>query len=107
MSRNIFVHFVFIILTLTTTANAVNGTVVMKEPGCDFFIVKTPEGFSLVQDFSGKDPERDDTLTGDYQKYGFSDVHNSTSESDIQLWVEDYALPKSEVIAKYSEKCKN
>lgn len=105
MKQTILPLFLIVILTMITNAHAISGTVIYKESGCDSYIVKTENGYSLIQTFSGNDPEKGDELTGDYQKNGFSDAYNVTTNSETRVWVDDYALPKSEVVAKYSEKC--
>lgn len=105
MKPTTLILIVLLVMTFVVNVYAISGTVVVKESGCDSYIIQTPNGYALVESFGGNDPEKGDMISGEYQKYGFNDAYNVTADSETRVWVEDYALPKSEVVAKYAEKC--
>lgn len=58
-------------LLLTSNVYAAKGVVVYKNGGCDYFIVETNRGYSLLEWYGGNDPNRGDVLVGNYESYGF------------------------------------
>jgi hypothetical protein len=85
--------------------SATAGRVVYRESGCDYFVVETSGGHSLVEWFGGSFPEVGDILRGDFQHFGFTDVYNETRRADMHIWIDDYWLSESSVAEKFRWKC--
>jgi len=92
-------------LSLSSSAYAARGEVVLKKSGCDYYLVLTSKGYALLEWYGGNDPNRGDILVGDYESYGMKDIYNLTSDQETRAWVEDYFLSKSSAIEKYYDKC--
>jgi len=85
---------------------AARGVVVYKRSGCDYYIVNANRGFALLQWYGGNDPDKGDELAGDFESYGFKTIQNLTRDTETRVWVDDYMLSQSSVVAKYKEKCR-
>lgn len=81
------------------------GDIVYKKSGCDYFIVETALGYDLIEWYGGNDPDKGDTLIGNFESYGFEDIYNITADSELRVYVEDYWLSKDDVLEKYFEHC--
>jgi hypothetical protein len=88
-------------------AYAVQGTVVLYKSDCDFFIVKTPKGYALLELYNGFEPAEGDTITGNIETFGYQDVFNTTQKEELHVWVEDYYLSKEKVVEKYVQNCRD
>jgi hypothetical protein len=75
--------------------------------GCDYFIVATNMGYSLLQlwSFTVFKPQKGDIVVGELESYGFKDVINLTRNVTYRVWVEDFWLSANRVIEKYLRKC--
>ena len=99
-----------IILLLVLSVNqsyAVQGTVVLYKSECDFFIVKTPKGYALLEWYEGAEPDEGDTITGNIETFGYQDIYNNSKKENTHVWVEDYYLRKEKVVEKYVENCRD
>jgi hypothetical protein len=78
-------------------------------PGCDYFIVSTDSGFSLLQlwGITAFKPKKGDIVVGNFESYGFQNVINLTQDVTYKVWVEDYWLSTNRVVEKYLNKCPN
>lgn len=92
-------------ISFVETAFAAKGEVVYKKSGCDYFIVETNMGYALLEWYGGSEPEEGDIIVGDFESYGFKDIYNLTTDSELRVWVEDYWLSKEDVLEQYFEYC--
>lgn len=97
----IFLLFTF----LVGTAFAAKGEVVYKKSGCDYFIVETVMGYTVLEWHGGNEPDIGDIIVGDFESYGFKDIYNLTADSELRVWVEDYWLSWEDAIELYFEQC--
>lgn len=81
-------------------------TVVLRKPGCRYFLADGPRGIFLLQWFGGYDPAEGDLFVGDVGSFGFKDVIYTAAGSPGRVWVDDYMLGRSRAIEKFSEKCR-
>lgn len=93
------------LLVAAPSARASKGSVVYYKSGCDYYIVETPAGYSLLEWYGGNDPSVGDVLVGSFESYGMKEIHNLTADSETSVWVEDFWLSKDRVIEKYFDKC--
>jgi len=96
---------ILILIALTQSVYAAKGVVVYYKSGCDYYIVETNMGYSLLEWYGGNDPSEGDTLVGNYESYGMKTIYNLTVNSETKVWVEDYQLSKDSVLEKYYDKC--
>jgi hypothetical protein len=73
--------------------------------GCDYFIVETSMGYSLVEWYGGAIPDKGDILYGEFEQYGFQDVYNSTKDEEMRIWVEEYWLDLEDALEALLEEC--
>lgn len=99
--------FVLILLfaSFVGTSFAAKGLVIYKKSGCDYFIVVTDMGYALLEWYGGSDPNEGDVIVGNFESYGFKDIYNLTSDSELRVWVEDYWLSKEDVLELYFGHC--
>lgn len=55
--------------------------------------------------YGGSIPRKGDIIVGDFKSYGFRDIYNLTTHSELRVWVEDYWLSGDEAMEKYFEEC--
>jgi hypothetical protein len=96
---------VLIWLAFSRTAFAANGEVVLKNRGCDYFIVESNMGFAILEWYGGNDPSEGDILVGNYESYGMKDIYNETADAELRVWVDNFWLSKSRAIERYYDKC--
>jgi hypothetical protein len=87
------------------SALAATGTVVRKISSCDYFMVQTSKGFSILEWFGGHDPDKGDKIVGAYESYGMKTVYDVTADEEIRVWVEDYNLSKDSALEKLMDEC--
>ena len=95
----------YVTIVATPVANAAKGVVVYYKSGCDYYVVETDKGFSLLEWYGGNDPSEGDVIVGDYEAYGMKDIYNLTADSETTVWVEEFWLSKSSVIEQYYDQC--
>jgi len=81
------------------------GEITRRVSGCDYFVVETRSGYDVLEWYGGHDPDKGDTLTGNYNGYGFHDVVDETADETLRVWTEDYSVSKEEALEKVVEQC--
>jgi hypothetical protein len=99
------VLFPLIVICSAGQAFAAKGVVSNRISGCDYFIVSTAKGYDVLEWFGGYDPDKGDVLVGDYETYGMQDIHDTTADESLTVWVEDYWLSKGDALEKLVEQC--
>lgn len=87
------------------SATAVRGIVSHRISGCDYFLVETRSGYDLLEWYGDHDPDKGDTLIGNYESYGFHDVLDDTADETVHLYTEDYQLSKSDALEQLADQC--
>jgi hypothetical protein len=67
------------------------GVVVFSDFSCDYFVVETYNGYSIVQNWSVR-PFTGDVLYGNFSNWGVRDVYNRNSGYLMRVNVKDYWL---------------
>jgi hypothetical protein len=67
------------------------GVVVYSDFSCDYFVVETFNGYSILQNWSLR-PFTGDVLYGDFSRWGVRDVYNRSRGSLMRVNVRDYWL---------------
>jgi hypothetical protein len=93
------------LLLASASAFAAKGVVVLYKSGCNYYIVETNMGYTILEWYGGNNPSRGDVLTGDFETYGMKDVYNLSANAETKVWVEDFWLSQTKVIEKYNDKC--
>ncbi len=93
------------LVLLVSPALAAKGEVVYKKSGCSYFIVETYLGYAILEWYGGNDPNKGDIVVGDFESYGMKDIYNSTADSELQVWVDNFWLSKDRAIEKFFDKC--
>ncbi len=96
---------IFLLVFPCGAAIAAKGEVVYHATGCDYFLVETKMGLTVLEWFGGNDPARGDLLAGDFESYGMHDAYNLTADSDLTVWVEDYWLSVDQALETLSQNC--
>lgn len=71
--------------------NRERGVVVYSDYSCDYFVVETFNGYSIVQNWSVR-PFTGDVLYGDFSRWGLRDVYNRSRGTLMRVNVRDYWL---------------
>jgi hypothetical protein len=91
-----------------SAAHASTGEVYKRISGCDYFVVSTPRGYTLLEWYGGTDPDSGDRIRGNFETYGMHSVMiNDDDDVDdtTQVWVEDYFLTRSDALEQLVDKC--
>jgi len=86
-------------------ASAATGMVVVNQTSCDYFIVETKLGYALLEWYGGHEADTGDFIVGSFEQYGMKDVYDTTADSSIHVWVEDFWMDKEDVVEKYRDHC--
>src|SRR6266496_2305492 len=103
-SIHVVISLAFVLLSCVP-AHAARGKVTHRVSGCDYFTVETSRGFAILEWYGGHDPDKGDSIVGNYESYGMKTVFDETTEQEVRVWVEDYALSKSDALEKLYDKC--
>lgn len=96
---------IFTVFFLISDIFAATGIVVYNKSGCrSRFVVETNMGYAILEWYGGNDPLEGSQLVGDYESYGFKDIFNTTADSELRVYVEDYMLSKSSLQDKFFNK---
>jgi hypothetical protein len=90
----------------TRADKAAKGMVTHRISGCDYFLVETKSEYDLLEWYGGHDPDKGDVLIGNYESYGFHDIYDGTTDRQLRVWTEDYALSKGDALDKPFDQCK-
>ena len=105
MKKTIPLIIALLLFTSFSPALAAKGVVVLHKSGCDYYIVKTNNGYAILEWYGGNDPSEGDVLVGDFETYGMKDIYNLTADDETSVWIEDFWLSKSRAIEEYYEEC--
>ena len=97
--------FLFLVLTFTSfNTYAEKIVVVLRIPGCDYYIADGKNGLYILEWFGGYDPSKGDILVGEFTGFGFRDI-SIKGRGSGRVWVDDYLLSKTSAEEKIREKC--
>jgi hypothetical protein len=68
------------------------GVVVYTDFSCDYYIVETQRGYTVIKSFGSFVPFNGDVLYGDLNRWGLSDIYNRSNQQIIRGQVKDYWL---------------
>ena len=98
--------FVFSIMIYATATNADVGVIAAEDmPGCDYFVVETINGYSLLEWYGGTWAIWvGDKVYGDLNSYGFTDIEVD-GRGEMRVWVDDFWMSRSSAAEHFFEKC--
>ena len=107
MTRKIFFTLIGLAaFAFTESALAASGIVAFYKSGCDYYIVSTNQGFSLLEWYGGYYPAEGDKLIGNMTTYGMQTLVDQSTENETTAWVEDFMLTQHSVLEQYQEHCR-
>ena len=74
---------------------SVRGIVTHRISGCDYFLVEARTGYDLLEWYGGYDPDKGDTVVGNFETYGFHDILDESADETTRIYTEDYQLSKT------------
>ena len=89
---------------VASTATADMGEVVKRFGSCDYFIADGPAGYYVLEWYGGYDPDEGDTIFGEIDSYGFTDVLYNGSRQG-RVYVEDYLESASGAMDEIRDHC--
>ena len=95
----------FVRATRVDALASVHGTVSHRVSGCEYFLVQTGSGYDLLEWYGGYDPDKGDTIVGNFETYGFHDVIDEAADESIHVYTNSYWLSKSNALEKLLDKC--
>jgi hypothetical protein len=93
------------LLLWSSVAHAARGTIVHRISGCDYFMVQSGRLYDVLEWYGGHDPDKDDVIVGKFEIYGMADIYDETADEELRVWVEEYAITKSDALEKLADKC--
>ena len=97
--------FFIIITAFSTSAFAARGAVILYKETCNYYVVESAEGYTVLKWTDGPRPQEDDIIVGDFESYGLKYVLSVLSDARMTVWIEDYRLDKSRAITVYYDRC--
>ena len=94
-----------LVLVIAAPAYATRAEVTHRIRGCDWFLAESSGGFVLLEWYGGNDPDKGDTLVGELHSYGMKSIFNTTADSELRVYIEDYMLDKEDALEKLYEQC--
>ena len=85
--------------------NQERGVVVYSSFNCDFYVVETSFGFSVLQSWGGFTPLRGSVLYGNLSRYGVQTLYNRSEGYLVQANVRDYWLSYWEALDQADFEC--
>jgi len=71
----------------------------------DYFVVKTDDGYAVLEWYSGYKPDEGDKVSGEFGLFGYRDISVQPGGANIHAWVEDYGLSLDDANDKLKGKC--
>jgi hypothetical protein len=68
------------------------GYVVYTDFSCDYYIVETQSGYSVIRSFGSPVPFSGDVLYGNFNRWGYIDFYNRSNRQIIRGQVKEYWL---------------
>lgn len=68
------------------------GIVAYSDLGCDYFIIETYDGYTVVRNWGGISPIRGSVLYGDFSRYGLRTIYNRSEGYLMQADIREYWL---------------
>jgi hypothetical protein len=93
------------VLGLTPMAFAETGEIVKRISGCDYYLVDSPSGYSVLEWMGGHDPDRGDIIIGNFHSYGMRTFFVNDADTETRAWVEDYGLSRDHGMEKLIDLC--
>lgn len=100
--KKLFLFLVLILASFNTYAEKI--VVVLRIPGCSYYIADGKNGLYILEWFGGYDPSKGDILVGDFTGFGFRDI-GIKGHGSGRVWVDNYLLSKSSAEEEIREKC--
>ena len=72
--------------------NQERGEVVHSDPYCDYYVVETYSGYTILRSFSNFKPYEGSIVYGDFSRYGLRDFYNRSNGQIITADVKEYWL---------------
>lgn len=72
--------------------NKERGEVVLSDPYCEYFVVETNYGYSIIRSFSNYKPYEGSIVYGDFSRYGLRDFYNRSNGQIFTAEVKEYWL---------------
>jgi hypothetical protein len=80
---------------------------VERAAGCgNKIFVNTDEGYAVLERLAGGLVYVGDTVTGDFSRAGRTTIRDKQTNTEVVVFVDDFALPKSAAQRKISESCR-
>ena len=83
-----------------------DGIVVVRENGCDYFVMKTADGHGLVEWNGHHQPAAGDVLRGGFTTGSMKLLEDITAGAKTKVWIEEYPLSEQDAMAAYQRACK-
>jgi len=72
--------------------NKERGEVVLSDPYCQYYVVETIYGYTILRSFGSYKPYEGSIVYGDFSNYGLRDFYNRSNGQIITAEVKDYWL---------------
>jgi hypothetical protein len=71
-------------------------------------VVQSSKGYALLEWYEGTDPDKGDSLIGNFETYGFHQlIVNDDDDSTVRVYVEDYGMMREDALSDLVDKCDN
>jgi len=97
--------FIFFVPYPSLAANQ-KGTAITPFGSCDYFLIQDRYGsYSEAEWYGGHSPSDGDIIYGNFQSYGFKNLYDNASHSNIKVWLDDYWASQDDSIQYLMDHC--
>jgi hypothetical protein len=93
------------LLFLVASAKAETGVVALRVSGCDYYLIETNQGYTVVEWYGGHDPSRGEPVIGSFNSYGMKTIFFGQGREEGRVWIDDYWLSEDDALEKISDQC--
>ncbi len=81
------------------------GIVVGSDFSCDYFVVETVRGYSVLRSWGGSPPFSGSVLYGDFSNWGVKTIYNRSGGYLLNADVRDYWMPYFQAMDQVQQLC--
>jgi hypothetical protein len=100
-------HFYVLLLVIIPlhSASAAEGVITEHLPDCNYFVLKTDEGYAVMEWNGESKPDRNDHLFGNITAGAMNVLENDTRGGKVKVWVEMYPVSYDDAMNIYRDEC--
>jgi hypothetical protein len=84
---------------------AETGVVALRVSGCDYYLIRTNNGYVVAEWYGDYDPSKGDFVAGALSQYGMKTLFFGAGHEEGQTYIEDFWLDGDNAVEQLSDQC--